>query len=331
MVRRCNVFFDFAPTLAYESAAVGQPGTAFDIPAQSRPTMATTETQISATEADAATLARIRQTIDELDAEMHRCLIERGTAIGTLIKVKGTSRPGAAFRPGREADMMRRIVARHQGQLPLWTVEHIWREIITTFTRMQASFDVAVDQGVARDAMRDTARFLFGFTVALHGQPDALATINHIRESGTDLGLVSVEQPAEAGAWWRALGRSSGPRIMALSPYIRVTGRPADHASFIIAPELADPTPPDLELFAVAAISGDPRPAIVAAGGTVLAAAGKELLVALPVGTAVAALAARAGFEDVAQVGALSRGIAVGETGANPVLYQRLDEAGVSQ
>jgi len=132
--------------------------------------MASTETKNSATEADAATLARIRQTIDELDAEMHRCLIERGTAIDTLIKVKGTSRPGAAFRPGREADMMRRLVARHEGALPIWTVEHIWREIITTFTRMQARFDVSIDQGVDRDALRDTARFLFGFTVALHGQ-----------------------------------------------------------------------------------------------------------------------------------------------------------------
>jgi chorismate mutase len=291
--------------------------------------MAPTETKISATEADAAILARIRQSIDDLDAEMHRCLIERGKAIGTLIKVKGTSRPGAAFRPGREADMMRRLVARHEGQLPLWTVEHIWREIITTFTRMQASFDVAVDQGVARDAIRDTARFLFGFTVALHGQPDAPATISHVRESGTDLGLVSVDQP-EAGAWWRALGRASGPRILALSPYIRIAGRPADHASLVIAPELADPTPPDHELIAVTTNSGDPRPAIAAAGGTILAEAGSEKLIALPSGTAVAALAARAGFEDVAKVGAVSRGIAIGETDADPVLYQRLDEAGVS-
>lgn len=292
--------------------------------------MAPTETKISATEADAAILARIRQTIDELDAEMHRCLIERSNAIGTLIKVKGTSRPGAAFRPGREADMMRRLVARHDGALPLWTVEHIWREIITTFTRMQAPFDVAIDQGIARDALRDVARFLFGFTVRLHGQPDALATIHHIRESGTDLGLVSAQQPASAGAWWRALGRASGPRIMALSPYIRIAGRPAEHPSFVIAPELADPTPPDLELFAVTTISGDPGPAIAAAGGTILAEAGAEKLVALPFGTAVAALAARAGFDDIAVVGALSRGIAVGDAGADPVLYQRLDEAGAS-
>ena len=62
-------------------------------------------------------LAAIRATIDRLDAEMHARLIERGSAIGALIRVKGTSRPGAAFRPGREADMMRRLVARHEGAL----------------------------------------------------------------------------------------------------------------------------------------------------------------------------------------------------------------------
>ncbi|MBB3931635.1 chorismate mutase [Kaistia hirudinis] len=281
-------------------------------------------------EADFQKLAEIRATIDRLDAEMHGCLIERSTAISSLIRVKGTSRPGAAFRPGREAEMMRRLVDRHEGTLPLWTVEHIWREIITTFTRMQASFDVAYDAGVNADAVRDVARFLFGFTVALHRQSDALSTINHIKESGTDLGVVSLNQPASAGAWWRALGRPSAPRIMALSPFIRVGGRPADHPALVISPELSDPAPPDFLVFAAATIGADPAPVILAAGGTVLAASGRERLVVLPAGAPVAAVAARAGLEDLARVGALFRGIALGDAAADPVLYQRLDEAGVS-
>jgi chorismate mutase len=275
-------------------------------------------------------LAKLRATIDRLDAEMHGHLIERSTAIGSLIEVKGTSRPGAAFRPGREADMMRRLVARHQGALPLWTVEHIWREIITTFTRMQASFDVAFDAGGDADAMRDAARFLFGFTVALHRHPDALSTINHIRESGTDLGLVAVAQPERAGAWWRALGRPSGPRIMALSPFIVMAGRPAGHPAFVIAPELADPTPPDLELFAATEMGANSAPVIQAGHGTILARAGREVLVALPARSAVAALAARAGLDDLARIGALSRGIAVGDISADPVLYARIDADGVT-
>ncbi|WP_175561816.1 chorismate mutase [Kaistia soli] len=280
-------------------------------------------------EKDAAQLAAIRATIDRLDAEMHERLIERGAAIGTLIRVKGTSRPGAAFRPGREADMMRRLVARHEGALPLWTVEHIWREIITTFTRMQAPFDVAYDAGTPGpgstahgDAMRDVARFLFGFTVALHRQQGALDTINHIRESGTDLGVVALAQPAAAGAWWRALGRPAGPRIIALAPFIAVAGRPAEMPALVIAPELADPTPPDLALFAVTALAPEASRAIRAASGTVMAEAGRELLVALPAATSVANLSARAGFDDVAQIGALSRGIAIGDIAVDHVLYQ---------
>ena len=297
--------------------------------------MAATETTNALPDPDAAQLAAIRATIDRLDGEMHQRLIERGTAISALVRVKGTSRPGAAFRPGREADMMRRLTARHAGALPLWTVEHIWREIITTFTRMQASFDVAYDAGAPgatghNDAMRDVARFLFGFTVALHRQQGALDAINHVRESGTDLGLVALAQPPEAGSWWRALGRPSGPRIMALAPFIAVAGRPAELPVLVIAPELADPTPPELVLFAVSAIGSDAARAIRAAGGTVLAEAGRELLVALPAATSPAVLSARAGFDDIAKVGALARGIAIGAVDADPVLYRRLEEAPAS-
>src|SRR5262245_38410959 len=92
-------------------------------------------------ENDARTLKALRDRIDDIDDRMHRLLIERGTVIESLIRTKGTSRPGAAVRPMREAAMMRTLVARHQGVLPLATLEHIWREIITTFTRIQAPFN----------------------------------------------------------------------------------------------------------------------------------------------------------------------------------------------
>src|SRR6202030_3203885 len=118
-------------------------------------------------EGDEPALSELRARIDAIDAEMHRLLMQRGAVIDSLIRIKGTSRPGAAFRPGREADMMRRLVERHDGELPLAMVEHILREIITTFTRMQAPFDVAIDVSVAPDRMRDLARFYFGFSVAL--------------------------------------------------------------------------------------------------------------------------------------------------------------------
>ena len=52
-------------------------------------------------------LADLRREIDRLDAAMHDLLIERGTIIDRLIAVKKTQDSGSAFRPGREAAMMK--------------------------------------------------------------------------------------------------------------------------------------------------------------------------------------------------------------------------------
>jgi chorismate mutase len=260
-------------------------------------------------------LTSLRDKIDAIDAEMHRLLIERGTVIDALIAAKGTVRPGAAFRPGREADMMRRIAARHGGALPLATVEHIWREIITTFTRLQAPFDVAIDGAADRDRMRDLARFYFGFSVKLIPVADAAAVVAHVAKSN-DLGVIGIEQPARTGAWWRSLGGASAPRIMAILPFIGAEERPADLPAFVISPPLADPTPPDIRIFAAQA-NGDVRALKDAAVIARLPGSPAEVLLALPESfdeKAVAAAASRAGVDlsRIVEVGGISRGIAIG-------------------
>src|SRR5437660_1440154 len=107
----------------------------------------------------------LRQEIDTIDEQVHRLLMARGDIIDRLIQVKQTQEVGSAFRPAREADMMRRLVQRHRGILPLDTVESIWRVIIATFTYVQAPFSVHADISLGESAMRDSARFHFGFTV----------------------------------------------------------------------------------------------------------------------------------------------------------------------
>ncbi len=209
---------------------------------------ATGETETG--EVETRSLAELRDEIDAIDAEMHRLLLARASVIDSLIKTKGTGRPGAAFRPGREADMMRRFVARHSGTLPLTTVEHIWREIISTFTHMQAPFGVAIDLSIEPDRMRDLARFYFGFSVDLIPLKGPAAVIDRVAEAN-DLGLIVRDQPASAGAWWRKLVGDASPRIMAILPHIGATKRPADLPAFVISPPLADPTAPDIRIYAM--------------------------------------------------------------------------------
>jgi chorismate mutase/prephenate dehydratase len=268
-------------------------------------------------EGDPRALAKLRKRIDAIDEKMHGLLIERGTVIDSLIKTKGTSRPGAAFRPGREAEMMRRIAARHEGALPLATVEHIWREIITTFTHMQAAFGVAVDVSVEPERMRDLARFVFGFSVELKPVANAVAVVAAVAEAN-DLGLIAR---TAKGAWWRGLVGDRAPKIMALLPFIAAKERPADLPAFVISPPLADPTPFDIAVVALT-IEGPFKSlddgVILGADGNdvILGVDGNDVLYAVPGSLDRAALNARleaAGVKvrSVVPVGGFARGITI--------------------
>src|SRR5438105_9475749 len=147
-----------------------------------------------------SSLADLRKEIDRIDDAMHRLLLERGEIIDRLISVKKTQETGSAFRPAREADMMRRLVERHHGILPLDTVEGIWRVIISTFTYVQAPYSVHADLSAGDALMRDSARFHFGFTVPFIPHMGAAGVVAAVSASEGDLGLVPAYDVASAGA-----------------------------------------------------------------------------------------------------------------------------------
>lgn len=206
--------------------------------------------------ADPSRLAELRAKIDAIDESMHRLLMQRATVIDELIEVKGTARNGAAFRPGREADMMRRLARRHQGHLPLTAVEHLWREIISTFTALQAPFDVAVSLGAAPVDAVEAARFTFGFSVPLLALDSAGEVIEWIEEGGDRLGVILIDEDG-ASPWWEGLRTG---QIVSRLPFLDVAGREAAAPALVLAPPLADPVPFEIGCFAV---SG-PRAAIAA-------------------------------------------------------------------
>src|SRR6202012_322954 len=185
-------------------------------------------------------LTDLRRDIDRIDAEMHALLMERGETIDTLIAVKKTQESGSAFRPAREAEMMRRLVARHHGTLPLETAESIWRVIISTFTYVQAPFSVHADLSAGDALMRDSARFHFGFTVPFVAHMGASAVVEAVSESKGDLGLAPAFAMASAGAWWNALEFDSAPKIIARLPFVERADHPAALPVFVVSRAAAD-------------------------------------------------------------------------------------------
>jgi chorismate mutase len=248
--------------------------------------------------AEPPSLADLRRDIDRIDEAMHALLIERGEIIARLIEAKSTRETGSAFRPAREAAMMRRLVERHRGILPLDTVEGIWRVIIATFTYVQAPFTVHADLSAGDPAMRDSARFHFGFTVPFVGHIGAAGVVSAIAASTGDLGLVPAAAISGSGAWWTALEGSATPKIIARLPFVERRDHPAGLPVFAIARPHPDAVVTDVEVWSVKVSGWGPQTAHAVFSLADVAAVpqgafdGATLLVSVPQGLKIAEVTA---------------------------------------
>ena len=144
---------------------------------------------------DLQKLAELRAKIDMADQSIHALLLQRAQVIDELIKAKGASKNrGAAFRPGREAQMMEVLKERHSGSIPFATIAHMWREIISTFTWLQAAYTVHIAQ-TKDNRLNDTVRYQFGFTVEVQTH----STIDRAMEAAqnTQNAIVVLETPKD--------------------------------------------------------------------------------------------------------------------------------------
>jgi chorismate mutase len=196
-------------------------------------------------------LADLRREIDRIDEGMHRLLMERGEIIDQLIAVKQTQETGSAFRPAREAEMMRRLVDRHTGILPLDTAESIWRVIIATFTYVQAPFSVHADMSAGDAVVRDSARFHFGFTVPFVPHMGAASVVAAVSDSKGDLGLVPAFAMTGVGAWWSALEFDAAPKIIARLPFVDRPDHPAAVPVFVVSRAAPDSMVREVEVWSV--------------------------------------------------------------------------------
>lgn len=195
-------------------------------------------------------LADLRREIDRLDATMHDLLIERGAIIDRLIAVKKTQDSGSAFRPGREASMMKVLAERHRGLLPFDTIESIWRIIISTFTYVQAPYCVHASLEAGEERMRDSARFHFGFTVPYVTHKEASEVIEAVTHAAGDLGIFAFSRQAST-PWWLGLDAPESPKIIARLPFVERPDHPAGTPVFVISKPLADAAVRDAVIFHV--------------------------------------------------------------------------------
>jgi len=265
-----------------------------------------------------ARLAELRAEIDAIDAEIHARLRARAAVIDDLIAAKGPTLSAGAFRPGREALMMRRIAERHSGSLPIVTIEHLWREIIGTFTYLQAPYRAHVGELAAPDgSMRDVARFTVGFAVPLVAAADAAAAVAGVVADPRDLAIVPIGA-AEGPEWWAPLAMD-GPRVMARLPFFDLPGRTAGRPAVVISAAVADEGPPEVACLAAAFAVPPTDAQITGSGFAILGRSGSRFLLARSGAAAsAAALLAAAGGTDIRAAGGYAAPLALSPPSGAP-------------
>ena len=128
------------------------PGQRLDMPADSD----------NAAAALADTLAALRARIDEVDSRILDAISERmeiARRVGAAKGAGGTADDGApVHRPGREAALIRTLIARYDGPMEPAAIHAVWREVIGASIAVQRPLVV-----VAADrAAEQTARLHFG-------------------------------------------------------------------------------------------------------------------------------------------------------------------------
>src|SRR5258706_7460117 len=143
-------------------------------------------------------LERLRDAIDRIDDTLLEALNERAR----LARAIGTLKAGQAYRPEREAQVLRRIKERNPGPLGAETVALIFREIMSACLALERPITVAYLGRRGTSSERATLRH---FGLAADAVPTASIdeVFREVESGAADFGIVPVENSTEG-----AVGRS---------------------------------------------------------------------------------------------------------------------------
>jgi chorismate mutase len=198
-----------------------------------------------ATQAADPALQALRAEIDALDDAMHDLLMRRAGVVARLAASRAKAGVGSPLRPGREAAVLRRLLARHSGALSRVAVVRIWRHIFMAHTAIQGSFTAAV--AAAGDAAQTLtlAREHFGAATPLTSFASPAQALAALSAGKASVAVLPAPAGEGEGAWWQSL---EAPRlsVVARLPFMADTAR-AD-AALVVAPLPADASGEDQSL-----------------------------------------------------------------------------------
>ena len=219
-------------------------------------------------------LAALRAEVDAVDDAIHDALRRRADVVARI--AASGAKMGVALRPGREAAILRRLIARHDGPLPAQALARVWRELFAATTAMQGPVLIAVcDNGIA-GAITQLAREHFGALTPLRVHQSPAQAMAEVRQGSATVAVLPAPAEHAEDAWWTALRRTEPRRIHIVARLPFWAPRPEGAArvsALVVGTSAPDPSGHDHTLIAIELDSEASRARIVGA----LNAAGLEV------------------------------------------------------
>jgi chorismate mutase/prephenate dehydratase len=165
-------------------------------------------------------MAELRRQIDQIDTALHDLIMRRTEVVQEIAEVKGSSR-AVYHLPGREAEVVRRLVRRHQGAFPKAVLVRIWREMISALIRLQGPFSVAVYAPGDRLTYWDLARDHYGALTPVVAHASAAQVVSSVTDGTAQIGILPMPEQDDADPWWRGLVGNDPklPRVVGRLPF----------------------------------------------------------------------------------------------------------------
>ncbi len=189
-------------------------------------------------------LEAVRARIDKIDAGLLALLDER-TALGQQVAAAKAAAGQAdrfGLRPGRETEILRRLLAMPRAGASDALVISIWRELMGHSLALQGPFSLTVWGGPTPARAVELARQRFGAAPSLRMAQKPEETIVAARlKGGVGIAMLTGE-----GAWWGRLLAEPKLKVFAVLPCLNAWGPPS---ALAFAEVEVEPTGADVTLW----------------------------------------------------------------------------------
>jgi chorismate mutase len=189
----------------------------------------------------APSLDEVRPRIDAIDSELLRLVDERAELASAVATAKAAAGDSGRFglRPGREAQVIRALLARPRRGATAALVVRVWRELMAESLALQGPFHLSVWGGKEPARTVELARLRFGVAPPMRAAAkpeDALA-------AAKTPGGVAVAALTPDSAWWGRLLAEPRLKVFAALPCLAAWG---PMAALAVAEVEIEPTGDDM-------------------------------------------------------------------------------------